>query len=255
MDAHEFAFNVLVAEDHPLNQEVLKVTLERLGCNVALADDGQAAFSLFMENHFDVVFMDCQMPVLDGFETTAQIRSYEREHDGAATPIVAITGNVADQDIEKCYQAGMNFHIAKPFKKQALIDILSQFSPKAPNHSSTLSQHPRAEDKAFLSLDAIKTRTQNNPKALLTLLKRHHKKITELTGSLSNPDDHSNLAMQRSTFQKLKVEARLLGAHTLEDLCKNAESRLLTTENLPPQQTKDVIDHSKEVCRYLETLM
>lgn len=114
---------VLVVEDNRANQIVVAGMLERLGLEPALASGGREALALLGERHFDLILMDCNMPDMDGFQTTAAIR----EIGGAtsAIPIIAMTANVQDGDAERCLAAGMDDYLPKPLKLSALRDKLS----------------------------------------------------------------------------------------------------------------------------------
>ncbi|MEZ4421834.1 MAG: response regulator [Gemmatimonadota bacterium] len=130
---------VLVAEDNPVNQMVIVSLLERAGCEVDLAVDGQAAVERAGASSYDLVLMDCQMPELDGFEATARIRTEEagRSH----LPIVAMTAHVMEGDRERCLHAGMDDYLAKPIKPTELHRVLEQWGrgggvgdPARPGH-------------------------------------------------------------------------------------------------------------------------
>ena len=108
-------YRVLLVEDSPVNQEVAKEFLEGMGCEVTIAENGQEAIAITADEVFDLILMDCQMPIVDGFEATQQIRSREKESDCAKTPILALTANVFESDREKCFNAGMDDFISKPF--------------------------------------------------------------------------------------------------------------------------------------------
>ena len=108
---------MLLAEDNPVNQMVAVKMLERLGCRVDVAADGEEAVQMSERFPYDLIFMDVQMPVFDGFEATRRIR--ERA-DGKNVRIVAMTANAMDGDREKCIAAGMDDYVAKPITVQAL---------------------------------------------------------------------------------------------------------------------------------------
>jgi len=117
---------VLVAEDNPVNVEVTRGMLERLGCAVAVAENGLAAADAFevegAAGGFDAVLMDCQMPVMDGYEAARQIR--EQEGGGGATPIIAVTANAFEEDRVACFAAGMSDFMAKPLTLKGLTSRL-----------------------------------------------------------------------------------------------------------------------------------
>jgi PAS domain S-box-containing protein len=110
---------ILVAEDNPVNQRVARAMLERLGYEVLVVADGRAAVDAAAKGGFDLVLMDCQMPVLDGYAATRAIRQSEGG-SGRHLPIVAMTANAMDEDRERCASAGMDGHLAKPVRKADL---------------------------------------------------------------------------------------------------------------------------------------
>ena len=114
---------VLVAEDNPVNQLVAARMLENLGYRVEVVADGDQAVRAVERRRFSVVLMDCQMPVMDGFEATAEIR--QRQGDGPRLPIIAMTAAAMDEDAQTCLAAGMDAHLAKPVKTAALVAVLA----------------------------------------------------------------------------------------------------------------------------------
>jgi len=115
---------VLVVDDNPVNREVAVAMLEESRCRVTLAHDGHAAVREARERRFDVILMDCQMPGMDGFTATAEIRRSESERGVPPTAIVALTANVLARDRERCLAAGMNGFLGKPFTSAQLIAAL-----------------------------------------------------------------------------------------------------------------------------------
>ena len=117
---------VLLVEDNPVNQRVAQRTIEKLGYAVSVAADGNEALDVLETARFDLVLMDCQMPVLDGFETTREIR--RREGVSRRTPIVAMTANALSGDRERCIDAGMDDYLSKPFKVDHLRRVLADWT-------------------------------------------------------------------------------------------------------------------------------
>jgi signal transduction histidine kinase/DNA-binding response OmpR family regulator len=113
---------VLLVEDNVVNQEVAAAMLAALGYEVTLAVDGQQAIDKLAVHEFDAVLMDCQMPVMDGFEATRAIRNLADRR--AALPIIALTANAVDGDRERCLAAGMDDYLSKPFRLEQLGDVL-----------------------------------------------------------------------------------------------------------------------------------
>ncbi len=116
---------LLVVEDNRINQKVALHLLERLGCQVDLAADGEEGVRMAQSGHYDIIFMDCRMPVMDGFEATAQIRS--RDGSNVRRVIVAMTANALQEDRERCLQAGMDDYISKPINRAELVRVLERF--------------------------------------------------------------------------------------------------------------------------------
>lgn len=140
---------LLVAEDHVVNQQLAIMMLERLGHQVDVVANGQEAVEAVHRKAYDVVFMDCQMPEMDGFKATQEIRRREASlgnDEQRATrnprhlPIIAMTANVMRGDREKCLAAGMDDYVAKPIRADALTEVLARWLPKEP--SSQMEQTP-----------------------------------------------------------------------------------------------------------------
>jgi CheY-like chemotaxis protein len=115
---------ILVVEDNRINQLVARGLLERQGHSVVLAENGRQAIDLFVRERFDLVFMDVQMPEMDGYETTAAIRAAEARSDRPRTPIIALTAQALPEDRTACLDAGMDFYLSKPVDRKALADAL-----------------------------------------------------------------------------------------------------------------------------------
>jgi len=120
---------ILLAEDNPVNQMVATKILEKYGCEVTAATDGKQAFDYYVEHgaEYDVVFMDCHMPVMDGFEATGFIRKREKQYLLNRKPIIAFTAHVLKGDDEKCFAAGMDDYIPKPFQQSDLERVLMKW--------------------------------------------------------------------------------------------------------------------------------
>lgn len=114
-------FSVLVVDDHRVNQMVAQGMLKKLGYHVRLAGNGLEALQEFQNRKTDLILMDCQMPEMDGFETTRRIRQLESDsNNNVRTPIIAMTAHVGDEDQSQCFACGMDDYIAKPVKYDVL---------------------------------------------------------------------------------------------------------------------------------------
>ncbi len=124
---------VLLVEDNPVNQEVAKGLLQEIGTSVDVVGNGREAVEALGAKRYDLVFMDCQMPVMDGFEATKRIR--QSESGGRRTPIVAMTAHAMEKDREKCLAVGMDDYLSKPVKTGDLIRILEKYLPEIPREA------------------------------------------------------------------------------------------------------------------------
>jgi len=112
---------ILLVEDNRVNQKVASVMLKKAGYSYEIADNGQIAVDMYRkDNSYDVILMDCMMPVKDGFTATREIREHEQSFGLNKTPIIALTASVIDDDIQKCYDSGMDGYVAKPVRKDKL---------------------------------------------------------------------------------------------------------------------------------------
>ena len=127
---------VLVAEDNPVNQLVATRLLERRGCAVDVAVNGRQAVDMHEQTHYDAIFMDCQMPELDGYEATREIR--RREGNERHTPIIAMTASTMPGDTQRCLAAGMDYYCGKPISSAGLDYILNQALARASTPSATV---------------------------------------------------------------------------------------------------------------------
>ncbi|MDQ7085393.1 MAG: ATP-binding protein [Sulfurovum sp.] len=128
--------HVLVAEDNPINQKLVKRVLENFGVEITLSDDGQEALEMRQKNHYDIIFMDIQMPIMNGIESTREILKYEKSRDLQHIPIVALTANALVGDREKYLEAGMDDYLSKPLSLVKLRDLLEKFFPYHSNKES-----------------------------------------------------------------------------------------------------------------------
>ena len=122
----DLCLKVLVVEDNPINQRITQRLLEQAGCQVNIAECGNAAINTVSKKH-DLILMDIGLPDIDGFETTSRIRRTRLVSQD--TPIIAMTAHVFEQDRDRCFQVGMNEVIAKPILREELLELLHRWAP------------------------------------------------------------------------------------------------------------------------------
>ncbi|MFN0101466.1 MAG: ATP-binding protein [Bryobacteraceae bacterium] len=120
---------VLVVEDNAVNRKVAERTLARLGCAVSLAGNGLEALARMADGEFDMVFMDCLMPDMDGYDATMEIR--RREVPGTRTPIIAMTASVLEEERQRCAECGMDDFLSKPWRPEQLRETVLRWCPAA----------------------------------------------------------------------------------------------------------------------------
>lgn len=118
---------VLLVEDNVVNQMISRAMLEHLNCEIAIASDGKAAIAEYQNQHPDLILMDCNMPIMDGFEATRHIRRLEQQTNQPRIPIIAVTAHAFDHIRQDCLDAGMDEHLSKPFDLNQLAMLLNQF--------------------------------------------------------------------------------------------------------------------------------
>lgn len=153
----EYKFNekakVLVVEDSEINCKLILKILGNNGLTCDLATNGQKAIEAFKSNKYDLILMDCQMPILDGYEATKEIR--EIENGESHTPIIAMTANALARDEEKCYEFGMDEYISKPINIGKLMGIISKYIKADENSQENLPSHEIEMKKATNKIEKI----------------------------------------------------------------------------------------------------
>ncbi|MBT8145973.1 MAG: response regulator [Gammaproteobacteria bacterium] len=118
---------VLLVEDNEVNQKVAMAMIGKLGCDMVLASNGREAVEIFRKGNFDLILMDCQMPVMDGYEATREIRKIEDAEALERTPILAVTANAVSGDREKVLEAGMDDYLSKPYQYNQLLEMINKY--------------------------------------------------------------------------------------------------------------------------------
>ena len=142
-------FRILLAEDNRINREFALRVLNGLGCEVTTAENGKAAVDHVRSARFDLVLMDCQMPVMDGFEASGLIKAMKSRGEIAPVPILALTANAMKGDRERCLEAGMDDYLTKPVRKKALIETIERWrSEEPPTDEKSERANEMSVDKA-----------------------------------------------------------------------------------------------------------
>ncbi|HFB64253.1 MAG TPA: response regulator [Aeromonadales bacterium] len=211
---------VLLAEDNPVNQEVAIGSLNYFGCEVTLANNGQEALELFKKQHFDLIFMDISMPVMDGITATREIRLIESQRKQPEIPIIAITANVFD-DIQKDYmQAGMNDYLNKPMSLEELLEILNKWLP----HLSSVGCVPETKTETEVQTQAVHTEdAQQEENQILNMRVIEELRSIQQPGMPDIVDKMVSYYLQQLPLKLQELE-RLIANEETEALWKLAHS-------------------------------
>ncbi len=235
-----FNANILIVEDHYVNQRLAQQILKGFGCNVDTADNGKQALAATENHNYDLVLMDCQMPELDGYEATRKIRA-RKTVNSQNLPIIALTANALSGDREKCINAGMSDYLSKPFRQHQIQEVLEKWLPDKRidefylqnKLTNQLTQEGTAATsiKPKLIVSALDSKIINEIKAmsdgdesLLEELKEHFiitkdEGIKTIKQALSDSDPE----VIRVTAHGLKSISGNIGAMELSSLCKKIE--------------------------------
>ncbi len=160
------SLRVLLAEDSEDNVFLTQSYLRDSGCSIDVAENGEIAVQKFEAGSYDLVIMDVQMPVMDGYAATRQIRNWERKHNLKPVPVIALTAYASQQQVQKSRAAGCTTHLTKPVRKKTLLDLLQQYSHPLRTPTETRDVDPRLRAKLPGYLDARRGDTQRLEEAL-----------------------------------------------------------------------------------------
>lgn len=210
---------ILVVEDNLQNQEITKELLDKVGVSADIASNGAEALDRIKEREYDAVLMDCQMPVMDGYEATKILREDERYKE---IPIIAMTANSMQRDKEKCLFVGMNDVITKPVDIKNFYKILMEWvKPKKPS----LKSDSNMQKNLHVKLDGLKINGMNIQKALLRVQGDGEILFNMLKRFSNSQKDAIQIVAQ--DFRISHFEDALRVVHTLKGLCANLEAESL----------------------------
>lgn len=219
--------HVLLVEDNELNQEMTVEILSQAGIRADIANNGAEALSMVSRQPYDAVLMDCQMPVMDGYEATRRIRSQERFR---SLPILAMTANAMESDKERCREAGMDDHIAKPLDVEQLFVTLQRWIRHVPA-AGQASEAPVADDAPLPSVDGLQLdvalqRLGGNRGLLRKLLQRFRDSQADVAGAVRAALDAGDHEESVRLAHTLKGLAGNIGANHLMHLAAELEAAL-----------------------------
>ncbi len=217
---------ILVVDDNKINRMVVLEDLQRLGYRTEAAENGEQAVELFKQGRYSCILMDCQMPLLDGYDATRAIRKHEREHDLKPTPIIALTAHAFEGERERVVEAGMDDFLSKPFHPSSLRKLLRQYGTEQAAESSSPPQ-PRPTATALAPTAVLDPAIDRSALLLSLFLEQMPEQLEQLRQALSS----GSVKRIRNCAHKIKGSCLTLAAPqmaaTADEIQKRAEAEQL----------------------------
>ena len=255
--------SILVAEDNKINQTVVKDLLELWGARVVVVENGQDAVQVVKTDSFDLVLMDIQMPVLDGFGSTRLIREV-LEKDSEELPILALTASVLQEQIDKMRLVGMNDVIRKPFDAEDLKQKILHFTarsenPVLPRPVTELGQRSEPIETAqvdLINLESLKRNVGGDESLMIKMLGFFKEQIPEMLDEIEKAFKEGRSEISKMAH-KYKSSARTIGAEKLGASFAELERRSLDSETFEIESSslESVLDQSKELETAIEMFL
>jgi len=237
---------VLLVEDNLVNQEVARAMLSAVGADVDTANGGTEALAKIKTRDYSVVLMDCQMPDLDGYETTRQLRRWELEEGRPRLPVVALTANALNGDAERCFAAGMDRYLTKPFTIEQLRSVLAPFaSPVVKGVGDSQSARAALDTGAINRIRDLAASAR--PGLQQRLASVYTESSVDLVRRMREAAERSDGEALLRAAHELKSSSANLGALHLADLCRDLEDAARGGDLLSAASTLDLLaeDHGK----------
>ncbi|HHB76693.1 MAG TPA: response regulator [Desulfobulbus sp.] len=229
-EVFQFSANVLVAEDNITNQIVARGMMEQAGLTVDMVDNGRQAVAAVENGTYDLIFMDCQMPVMDGYEATGRIRRMERQFGSSRVPVIALTAHAMKGDREHCLAVGMDDHLSKPFTEQQLTTLLRKWlhdsggNKKTPERIQTMDTEKITTVIDERVLDNYRRIQQpGQPDVIERLVGVYLKSSPEILRTITSAALKGDMEQLWQSAHSLKSSSANLGAANLAGLCETVE--------------------------------
>jgi len=229
----QFKAHVLVVEDNTTNQLVIEGLLSTLGITVDLANNGQEAIAALQSaNNHDLVFMDCQMPVLDGYQATAKIRAEQTGIINNAIPIIAMTANAMAGDEQKCLDSGMDDYLTKPIEPEKVIGMLKKWLPSKEyienkpankNDKTITAQESTIDEHVIFDYDDMAKRLMNDSELIKSVAEIFCQEIVEQIDELKICIKDNNVVKAAAIMHQIKGASANVGGKALSALALEME--------------------------------
>jgi len=221
---HNKSISVLVVEDIPLNQLLMKTLLDDFGFDRDIAENGQIAVDKLKDKSYDIILMDLQMPVMNGFEATGYIRNTMK----LSTPIIALTADVTTVDLEKCKYVGMNDYIAKPVDERLLYAKIMNLVKKQANIETDVVDVDEVVEAAIIKrcidLEYLNRRTKSNPTLMMEMITLYLEQTPPLISAMKKSLEEKDWQGLHSAVHKMIPSFAIMGISSdFEDMARKIQ--------------------------------
>lgn len=250
----------LLVEDNKVNQSVARAALELFGLESIIAENGLDALNLLQTNRFDIIFMDCQMPVMDGYTASKRIREQESlAGNKRRIPIIAMTAHALEKDKKRCFQSGMDGYLPKPFTLDGMGRCLAEWLPdraeqkKSPvaadkDEAAAATQQEDVLDRSILQ-SLLEMQNMGSSNLLNTLFDAYTASSQELVQNIENALIQSDWAAIRNHAHTLKSSSHNIGAVNLSRIAREMET------SAPKKNVQDMEDLYSELIEEHEKVL
>jgi len=248
-DRYQLTGNILLVEDNDINQDVAAELLQLCGFHVEIAANGKQALQKYMDqsSYYDAILMDIQMPVMDGYEATKQIRKHEHAHSLPPVPIIAMTAHAMTGEKDRCLDLGMNEYTTKPIEPEILIKTLCTWIPHLENAQQNILNINKGfktslkTSYAGLNIADGLARASNQEKIYLGLLKTFVRDFSDCAAMIVKHYENQLYDEMKRTVHNLKGVSGNIGAKRVLDHCRLIEKRIQKNEFQKIQKELDLL--------------
>jgi CheY-like chemotaxis protein len=233
---------ILVAEDVETNQKIAREMLQLLDFEVEIAADGIEAVEKFKNGEYKLVFMDCQMPNMDGFEATTRIRAFEKSSNAIRTPILALTAGISERDRDRCSEVGMDGYLTKPFSISELRQAISNFIYKETGISNFRKEDDFNKNVIRLPVADAATAEIFNIKAIGNI-----REVEQQTGKELLPSILSGFSDQMTT--KISEMGSHIEKGDLKGIYTSAHAIKSMSANIGAEKVRTIAAHLEKIGR------
>src|SRR6185437_10072441 len=247
--------HVLVVEDIPLNQLLMKTLLEEFGFAMDIAGNGKIAIEKLKKTKYDIILMDLQMPEMDGFETTEYLRKTMK----LQTPIIALTADVTTVDVEKCKAIGMNDYISKPVDEKILYNKIIRYLKRSmyEDAATNTEKETHQQKESCINLDYLKRVTKNNASLIAEIIEVYINETPKLIAAMQQALNDKNWEALRTASHAIIPSFSTMGiAKEFESIAKKIqEEAIILRDNFASSDIKkETIARLSESVLKIETV-